>query len=152
MKLSIIGYILSQLAFWGFLSENKNVHQLNTIPQYFTLNDTIAPQKVKQEEVFINVKEPPKFPKGEEAMKSYIEQKAKYTKEAKKKRIEGRVIIQTIIEKDGSIGESKVLRGLGYGLDEVALEIVQNMPNWKPGYHDGKSVRVLATINIPFKF
>lgn len=154
MKLLLICFILFQSILAANLSKDKvktdvQHFSVNDI-QHIMLNDTIVPQK--QEQIFIGVEEPPKFPGGLEAMKSYIEKRVKYTKEAKKQRIEGRVVIQAVIEEDGSIGICKVLRGLGSGLDEIALEIVQNMPAWEAGFQSGKAVRVMYTINVPFRF
>lgn len=151
MKFTTIFYLLSQFSFWAFYLEDKNEQQLHRIytPQYFIVSDSIAPPKA-DEKIFIGVDQPPKFPKGEEAMKSYIIKRAKYTDEALKMRVEGRVIVQFVVGKDGSIAKAKVIRGLGYGLDETALEIVLNMPHWKPGYHEKKVVSTLITINVPF--
>jgi len=73
-----------------------------------------------------------------------------YPQQAKKDSIAGRVFINFIIEKDGSVSNVKVLRGIGSGCDEEAVRVVSSMPKWKPGIQNGEAVRV--SYNIPIKF
>lgn len=63
----------------------------------------------------------------------------------------GTVYVQFVVEKDGSISDVKVLRGIGGGCDEEAVRVVKSMPKWKPGKQRGQPVRVYYTLPIDFK-
>ena len=102
------------------------------------------------DEVFVVVEEQAEFPGGLDSMYAYIHKNLKYPELAKEKGIEGRVFVNFIIEKDGSISNVKILRGIGGGCDEAAKEVVEKMPKWKPGTQRGKPVRV--QFNLPIKF
>lgn len=93
----------------------------------------------------------PEFPGGMEAMMHFLSDNIRYPEKAKDDNIEGRVFIQFVVEKDGSIGEVKLLRGIGGGCDEEAIRVVKAMPKWTPGQQDGKAVRVYYTLPIFFK-
>jgi TonB family protein len=97
------------------------------------------------------VEQMPKFPGGESALMEYVGKNVVYPEEAKEKEIQGRVFIGFVVEKDGSIGEVKVLRGIGGGCDEEAVRVIKGMPKWKPGIQEGKPVRVSYQIPIYFK-
>ncbi len=101
-------------------------------------------------EVFKVVKDMPEFPGGQQAMMRFLGENIKYPETAKKEGIQGRVFISFVIEKDGRVSSIEKLRGIGGGCDEEALRVVAAMPNWKPGYTDGKPVRV--AYNLPIKF
>lgn len=92
----------------------------------------------------------PVFPGGEEALIKYLKENVVYPKLAYNNKIEGRVEVDFIIERDGSISNVKIRRPLGYGCDEEAMRVIRNMPRWKPGMQDGKPVRV--SYMIPLKF
>ena len=74
-----------------------------------------------------------------------------YTEEARKARAEGIVQIQAIIRKDGTVDSFKVLRGLGYGLDESAINTIATKWRFRPGTKDGNPVDVLADIEVAFR-
>ena len=75
----------------------------------------------------------------------------KYPEAAIDKNIEGRVFVSFVIEKDGSVSNVKVLRGIGGGCDEEAARVISSMPKWKPGKQKGEFVRVSYQIPIMFK-
>ncbi len=93
----------------------------------------------------------PEFPGGQQAMFAYLGQELKYPTEAIERDIEGAVFIQFVVERDGSIGEVKVLRGIGGGCNEEAVRVVQGMPRWSPGEQGGKKVRTSFTLPIRFQ-
>ena len=101
--------------------------------------------------VYQIVEEMPKFPGGENALMDYVAKNVVYPKEAQEKGISGRVFVGFIVEKDGSVSEVKVLRGIGGGCDEESIRVVKAMPKWKPGKQDGKPVRVSYQLPIFFK-
>ena len=106
---------------------------------------------VDNDSVYQMVEEMPQFPGGENALMEHISKNIVYPVEAKEKEIQGRVFIGFVIEKDGSISNVKVLRGIGGGCDEEAVRAVSAMPKWKPGKQKGKPVRVNYMMPINFK-
>ncbi|MBR5910924.1 MAG: energy transducer TonB [Bacteroidales bacterium] len=102
-------------------------------------------------EVYQIVDEMPGFPEGEEKLMEFLTKNIEYPKEAREAGIQGRVFVGFVIEKDGSIGDVKVLRGIGHGCDEEAVRVVKSMPNWKPGKLYGEVVRVSYQIPVNFK-
>lgn len=92
----------------------------------------------------------PEFPGGATAMEHFISDNLTYPTEAKAKKIQGKVYIQFVVEKDGSIEHVKIRRGVHHLLDEEAIRIIKIMPDWKPGSMRGKTVRVRHTIPIVF--
>lgn len=107
--------------------------------------------KPDNDSIYQIVDEMPQYPGGEKAMMEYVAKNVKYPQEAKDKEIQGRVFIGFVVEKDGSIGEVKVLRGIGGGCDEEAVRVIKGMPKWKPGIQEGKPVRVSYMMPINFK-
>ena len=103
------------------------------------------------DEVFVVVEEQAEFPGGMEAMYAYIQKNLVYPEKAKEKGIEGRVFVQFVIEKDGSISNILVKRAIGGGCEEAAVEMIKNMPKWKPGKQRGKPVRFQFTLPIKFE-
>ena len=101
--------------------------------------------------VFQIVEQMPEFPGGAEAMMKSIAGNVKYPEAAIDKNIEGRVFVSFVVEKDGSVSNVKVLRGIGGGCDEEAVRVISSMPKWKPGMHRGEPVRVSYQIPIWFK-
>lgn len=102
------------------------------------------------EEVFMVVENPPQFPGGDEARAKYFSSAIQYPEDVKKENIEGTVYVTFVIEKNGSISNAKVIRGVDPRLDKIALDAVNAMPAWTPGTQRGKTVRV--QFNIPVKF
>ncbi|MEE4259504.1 MAG: M56 family metallopeptidase [Bacteroidales bacterium] len=93
----------------------------------------------------------PEYPGGMGALIDYLGSNIKYPEQAKKDGIEGKVFVNFVIEKDGSVGETKVLRGIGGGCDEEAMRVVSEMPYWSPGMQRGQAVRVSYNLPISFK-
>ena len=93
----------------------------------------------------------PEFPGGDQALFDFVSKNVVYPEEAKDKEIAGRVLVSFVVEKDGSIGEVKVVQGIGGGCDEEAVRVVKAMPKWKPGKDKGKPVRVSYVMPFTFK-
>jgi len=113
-------------------------------------NDNATPQKKEGSEVFTVVEVAPQFPGGDDARIEFINKNITYPEQAKKDGIQGTVYITFVVQPDGSITHAKVLRGVGGGLDETALEVVRKMPKWEPGKIKGEPVPV--QFNMPIKF
>jgi protein TonB len=107
-------------------------------------------EEPKEEEPFTYVEQMPTFPDGTEAMYKYIYEKIKYPAIARENGISGQVIVQFVVSKEGDIQKAKVMRGIGGGCNEEALRVVNGMPRWKPGKHNGRAVPV--TFTLPIKF
>ena len=97
------------------------------------------------------VDEKPSFPGGESAMKSYLNSTLKYPIYAQENGVQGRVIVQFIIEKDGSISDVKISRSVDPSLDREALRVVKAMPKWNPGKLNGIPVRVKNEVPVVFR-
>jgi protein TonB len=107
-------------------------------------------EEAKEEEPFTYVEQMPSFPDGQEAMYKFIYDRIKYPAIARENGISGQVIVQFVVSKDGTIKNAKVVRGIGGGCNEEALRVVNEMPQWKPGKHNGRAVPV--TFTLPIKF
>lgn len=95
----------------------------------------------------------PEFPGGQYALFKFISNNLNYPKDAKKKGIQGKVMVQFIVEKDGTIGDIRIIRSVSPDLDKEATRVfsLSSMPKWKPGMSDGVAVRVRYTFPITFK-
>lgn len=102
-------------------------------------------------EVFQVVEEMPEFPGGMAECMKWLNQNIKYPADAKEKGVQGRVIVQFVVEKDGTIVNAKVVRGVDPDLDAEALRVVNQSPKWKPGKQKGEAVRVKYTLPIMFR-
>jgi len=101
--------------------------------------------------VFTNVEVLPSFPGGIEAFGKFLGKNMKYPEDAKKQNMQGRVFCQFVVEKDGSLSNIKVVRGIGGGCDEEAVRVLALSPKWNPGMHKGEIVRVSYVLPIFFQ-
>lgn len=92
----------------------------------------------------------PEFIGGFAAMQKYIAENVDYPSHARSQGVEGVVYVSMVINADGSVSDVKVIRGIGFGCDEAAAEVVASMPKWKPGMQNKQNVRVRTTIPINF--
>lgn len=108
-------------------------------------------EDVKDEEIFVSVEKMPEFPGGEEKLYKYLRDNLKYPDMATQQNIQGKVYVQFVVEKDGSIANPKVLRDIGGGCGDEALRVVRAMPKWNPGIQRTKKVRVQYTLPVNFQ-
>ena len=113
--------------------------------------ETMVKEEVVEEEVLKVVEVMPVFPGGAGKMKEYIAKNIVYPTYAIENGIQGRVFVTFVVERDGSISNVKVRRGIGFGCDEEAIRVIQSMPKWKPARQRGETVRCSYTIPIIFK-
>ncbi|MBM6962499.1 M56 family metallopeptidase [Phocaeicola plebeius] len=104
-----------------------------------------------KEEVFMVAEQMPEYPGGMKEMLKFLQENVKYPENAMKNNVQGRVIVQFVIEKDGTPTEFKVLRSVDPDLDAEALRVMKAMPKWKPGMQKGQVVRVKFTVPVSFK-
>jgi len=112
---------------------------------------TVREEKEEEEaQVFFIVEEMPEFPGGEAALRRFIANSIKYPQIAQENGIQGRVYVQFVVDRDGSITNASVARGVDPSLDKEALRVVNSLPKWKPGLQRGKPVKVSYTVPINF--
>ncbi len=108
-------------------------------------------EEPEEETIFQVVEVMPEFPGGMAACLKYLSQNIKYPVMAQENGIQGRVIVQFVVNSDGSIVDPMVVRSVDPSLDREALRVIQSMPKWKPGQQRGKAVRVRYTVPVTFK-
>lgn len=118
--------------------------------------DKPSPPKEKEvgdtsEWIFSNINQMPEFPGGMDALQQYLRDHFKYPEQALKEGIGGKVEVRFTVNKDGSIIDAIIKKGIGHGCDEEALRLVKEMPRWQPGMHNGKLVQVFYTMPVNFK-
>ncbi|MBR5085910.1 MAG: energy transducer TonB [Muribaculaceae bacterium] len=108
--------------------------------------------KPESNEVFKSAATMPSFPGGNGALMSYINKHIKYPQSAQDNNIQGKVVVQFVVEKDGSIGEVKVVRSVDKALDSEAKRVCKSLPKFSPGKNaNGDPVRVWYTLPVQFK-
>ena len=131
----------------GIINAEDNA---NRAQEEFTKVEVEEEDVVEEEEVFLVVEEDPEFPGGLGALSQFIADNIKYPQLAKENNITGKVFVSFVVEKDGSVGQVKVLRDIGGGCGAEAVRVVKTMPKWKPGKQRGKPVR--TQFNLPVNF
>lgn len=95
--------------------------------------------------------EVPQYPGGYEALMEFLNNNLSYPKDARELGLQGQVIISFMIEENGKISSSTIIKGIGGGCDVEALRVIELMPDWQPAYKDGKPMKVLFNMPITFK-
>lgn len=128
-------------------SEEKEPAESKVPP--ITTNETTKADT--EDPVFIVVEKMPSFPGGSDMLFQYLNASVSYPVEAHKNKVQGRVICQFVINKDGSIDDVTVVKSVDPHLDAEAIRVIKAMPEWTPGMQRGKTVRVKYTLPINFK-
>jgi len=113
----------------------------------------VAPEAEKEKEedaVFYIVEEMPEFPGGEMALRKFLASAIKYPILAQENGIQGKVYVNFVVGKDGSVTNAKVIRSVDPALDKEALRVINSLPKWKPGLQRGEPVRVSYSVPIVF--
>ena len=113
----------------------------------------VVAEEAKEEvdEIFTIVEEPASPKGGMPAFYKYVFDKMKYPPQARRMGIEGKVFVEFVIGKDGSITDVRAVKGIGAGCDEEAVRVIQGAPSWSPGKQRGKSVKQRMVLPITFK-
>ena len=111
----------------------------------------VEEEEVEEEEIFQVVEEAPEFPGGQKECMAWLGKNIVYPQISAEQGVQGRVIVQFVVNKDGSIVDAIIVRGVDPYLDKEALRVVGKMPKWKPGKQRGKPVRVKFTLPIMFR-
>ena len=102
------------------------------------------------DEIFIGVEKNPEFAGGLQGFYKFLQKNLRYPADAQENSIAGRVVVSFVVEKDGSVSNIKVIKGIGFGCDEEAVRVLRKSPKWQAGEQNGKKVRVQYTVPIAF--
>lgn len=108
-------------------------------------------EKHEPEKIFTAVEQRASFPGGESAMYSWLQKNLRYPERAQQNDIQGRVIVRFVVNKDGSIEQVAIAKGVDKDLDQEAIRVVKRMPKWQPGKNNGQAVRSYFTLPVTFK-
>ena len=108
-------------------------------------------EEVEEQQIFQVVEEMPEFPGGMGECMKFLSKNIKYPTISQENGVQGRVIVQFVVNRDGSIVDPVVVRGVDPYLDKEALRVIATMPKWKPGKQRGKAVRVKYTVPVMFR-
>ncbi len=101
--------------------------------------------------VYSSVEKLPEFPGGMVNFMKWLTRTLQYPNVAQRQRLQGKVVVTFIVNKDGTISEAKVAKSVNPMLDQEALRVIRMMPNWKPGSIKGKPCRTMFAIPVNFK-
>lgn len=110
-----------------------------------------APAEEEVDEIFTIVEDQPTPEGGMAAFYQFVQKNLKYPAQARRMGIEGKVFVQFVVDKDGTLTEVKAVKGIGAGCDEEAVRVIEGAPKWKPGKQRGRSVKVRMILPITFK-
>ncbi len=117
--------------------------------------DIAAPEPpkhvVEETKIFTVVEQMPMFPGGDGALMGYLRDKIHYPTVAAENGVQGRVVVGFVVERDGSITDVNILRGVDPSLDREAMRVVKSMPKWTPGKQNGSAVRVKYQVPVSFR-
>ena len=153
---TISGLALGLTACGGNFDSQPDDDIMGDMPMPYPYEDveTLPPNYIDTfvgvDEVYITPEKMPEFPGGEQALYEFLAKNIKYPQAAKDSNIQGKVFVQFVVEKDGSITNAKVGRDIGGGCGEEALRVVKMMPKWKPG--DQRGVKIRTQFNLPITF
>lgn len=109
------------------------------------------PKPAEPDKTFEKAEIDPSFVGGINAMYKFLSKNLNYPPQASRANVEGKVFVKFVVEKDGSIGQIEIMKGVGFGCDEEAVRVIKSMPRWNPGKQNGQNVRVYYTMPIWFK-
>ncbi|MBR5726897.1 MAG: energy transducer TonB [Muribaculaceae bacterium] len=141
-------------AFAGSVTNSQGSTDLNNIKEH-AHDVVVEPEKPvvdsKPEEVFRSVEQMPQFPGGEAALMKFLSSHINYPPMAAEMNVQGKVIVQFVVDKTGKVGEVAVVRSVDKDLDHEAIRVCQALPKFTPGRQNGRPVSVWYTLPIQFK-
>ena len=137
----------------GTTDFDKGTDDLNVVREHKeeVIVEEKKPEPVEDNRVFDVVEQKPQFPGGEAALLKYVADHIRYPAMAQENNVQGRVVVQFVVTKTGSVGEVKVVRGKDPDLDKEAVRVVKSLPKFVPGKMNGHAVNVWYTLPIQFK-
>jgi tonB family C-terminal domain len=146
-KQSHLGIRLILASLFFFIGMTMSYAQTKSQPT----KEATASSQDDPEKIYESVDESPTFPGGFKALLKYLAKNIQYPQEAVKSMIQGKVILQFVIERDGTIGDLGVRQGVDPLLDAEAIRVVRSMPRWTPGKKDDKAVRCHFILPVVFR-
>ena len=145
-SLKLAKYLLMLPMFFVLIAANSVYAGVNEQ----TVNEPPPVKKEVTEEIFVVVEDMPEFPGGNAAMMKFLADNVRYPVIAKENGIQGRVIVNFVVNRDGSITDVGIVRGVDPSIDAEAVRVIESMPKWKPGKQRGKEVDVRFTLPVAF--
>ncbi len=133
----------------SFDIEMTDKTQIEQQPLFDDIEEEV--EEEASDEIFLIVEEKPHPKGGMNSFYTYVNKNINYPSQARRLGIQGRVFVQFVIEKDGSISQVAAIRGIDSSCDNEAIRVVENAPAWQPGKQRGKPVRVKMVLPISFK-
>ena len=130
-------------------TEDRNVTR--TLKEEVVVEKPVEKPKEVKEEVFRSVEQMPQFPGGEAALMKYLQSHINYPPMAAENNVQGRVVVQFVVDKTGKVGEVKVVRSVDKDLDREAVRVCKSLPKFTPGRQNGQAVSVWYTLPVTFK-
>jgi protein TonB len=130
-------------------TEDRNVTR--TLKEEVVVEKKVEAPKEVKEEVFRSVEQMPQFPGGEAALMKYLQSHIQYPPMAAENNVQGRVVVQFVVDKTGKVGEVKVVRSVDKDLDKEAVRVCKSLPKFTPGRQNGQAVSVWYTLPVTFK-
>ena len=130
-------------------TEDRNVTR--TLKEEVVVEKPVEKPKEVKEEVFRSVEQMPQFPGGEAALMKYLQSHINYPPMAAENNVQGKVIVQFVVDKTGKVGEVKVVRSVDKDLDREAVRVCKSLPKFTPGRQNGQAVSVWYTLPVTFK-
>lgn len=129
-----------------------NLNKINIISYLPKTTETGSVKSENTDKIydFVSIEKQPEFPGGIAKFYKYIAGSIKYPKMAQENNVQGKVFLSFVVEKDGSLSDVQITRGLGSGTDEEAIRVLKESPKWHPGIQNGLAVRVKYNINVNF--
>ena len=135
---------------FGATDFDKGTDDRNVVREY--KNEVIVEEKKPEpEQVFTAVEQMPQFPGGDAALMKFLSSNINYPQVAMENGVQGRVIVQFVVTKNGTVGEVKVIRSVDRDLDKEAIRLCKSLPKFIPGKMNGQAVNVWYTLPITFK-
>ena len=137
----------------GTVTNSEGTTNLNNFREHINevVVDEPKPVADKPEEVFISVEQMPQFPGGEAALLKYLSSHINYPPMAAENNVQGRVVVQFVVEKNGMVGDVMVVRSVDKDLDREAVRVCKSLPKFVPGRQNGQPVSVWYTLPVTFK-
>ncbi|MCH5214682.1 MAG: energy transducer TonB [Muribaculaceae bacterium] len=154
MKRLLLLVVVAMLAAFGLASYAQS--ETSAVPAEPAAEESVLPVKAPEAEeltpdkIYESVDEPAEFPGGTAAINKWLWSNLRYPEAAQENGVQGRVIVRFVVEKDGSIANITVLKGVDKDLDSEAVRVVKRMPNWIPGRKNGEAVRSYYIMPITF--
>lgn len=136
------------------MPDGKEVSKTVNVADLQIVDDPVEPENQEEDmdkKVFTAVEKSPVFQGGDNAMWQYVNKNIRYPEECAERNIQGRVTVQFVVEKDGSVGDVKIIRGVDPQLDGEAVRLVRTFPKFEPGTMNGEPVRVWYTFPVNFR-